>query len=469
MATDACRICKKAHTFGLEGIQRKNVGLLAAAYAGHIDCVETFIREGANVNCSDRAFTLDCRRNIYSLVGCTIRPEYGCSRTFRDPFSGVDYCTPLFYAAVLGHIQIIKCLVRKGVDVNLVKLQTTALSMTAASGQYGSMKCLIEAGANVNVFHELAEPPLISATRFHKISRVVKCIDLLIKAGADVNTPYFTAKTGQTTPLVECIKCGTRRIVSKLLDVGASVDLGSGGKFPLYEAIGDKRLKCVELLVEAGADVNQLNDYSETPMYRAARALQRKSVNLLLEYGADVNTPDNRGMSPLMIAAMLSSRKLDCHINRMNKILRFKKRYIEIFCGLLRGGAHINYKDRSGKNALEIAISSYFSQNHKKKFFMLLYTAGETLDGATTAADGISKITIPKFIEELKDNIDLKHLCREAIRKHLIDVNPYENLFGRIAQLGLPSIVNNYLLYNCTLDHDNKDDDYDDNGDDNYN
>ena len=463
MAVDACRICKKAHTFGLEGIQRKNVGLLAAAYAGHIDCVETFIREGANVNCSDRTFDIDCRRNIDSLVGCTSRSEYRYNPTLRDPFAGVDYCTPLFYAAVLGHIQIIKCLVRKGADVNLVKLQTTALSMAAGNGQCGSMKCLIEAGASVNVFHELAEPALISATRFHKISDVVKCIDLLIEAGADVNTPYFTARTGQTTPLVECIKCGIPRIVSKLLEVGANVNLGSGGKLPLHEAIGDKRLKCVELLVEAGADVNQLNDYSETPMYRAARALQRKSVNLLLEYGADVNTPDNRGMTPMMIAAMLSSRKLDCYINRrINKILRFKKRYIEIFCGLLRGGAHINYKDGSGKNALEIAISSYFSQNHKKKLFMLLYAAGETLDGATTAADGTSKITIPKFIEEMKDNLDLKHLCREAIRKHLIDVNPYENLFGRIPQLGLPSIVNNYLWYDCTLDHDNNDDDDDD-------
>ena len=296
MATDAFRICKKAHTFGLEGIQRKNAGLLAAAYAGHIDCVEKFIKEGANVNCSDRTFDIDCRRNIDSLVGCTSRSEYRYNPTLRDPFAGVDYCTALFYAAVLGHIPIIKCLVRKGADVNLVKLQTTALSMAARNGQYGSMKCLIEAGANVNVFHELAEPALISATRFHKISDVVKCIDLLIEAGADVNTPYFTARTGQTTPLVECIKFRTPRIVSKLLEVGASVNFGSGGKLPLHEAIGDKRLKCVELLVEAGAELNQLNDYSETPMYRAARALQRKSVNLLLEYGADVNTPDNRGM-----------------------------------------------------------------------------------------------------------------------------------------------------------------------------
>ena len=120
-------------------------------------------------------------------------------------------------------------------------------------------------------------------------------MDLLIEAGADVNTPYFTARTGQTTPLVECAKRGTSRIVSRLLELGADVNVGSGGRFPLHEALEYKRLKCAKLLVKAGADVNQQNDYSETPMYRAARALQNESVNLLLEHGADVNTPDNRG------------------------------------------------------------------------------------------------------------------------------------------------------------------------------
>ena len=102
-------------------------------------------------------------------------------------------------------------------------------------------------------------------------------------------------------------------------------------------------------------------------------------------------------MTPLMIAAMLSSRKLDCHVfnNRMSKILRFKKRYIEIFCNLLRGGTHINCKDGSGKNALEIAISTYFSQKHKKGLFMLLFAAGETPDAATAGPGSNSNITIP--------------------------------------------------------------------------
>ena len=154
MAKEECNIC---NAFGSAGIQRKDVGLLAAAYIGHRDCVETFIKEGANVNCSDGTFNTDCRKNIDALLG------YTSGSTFEDPFAGVG-CTPLFYAAIRGHIDVIECLIRKGADVNLTKFQTTALSVAAANGQYGSVKCLIEAGADGNVFHELAEPALISAT-----------------------------------------------------------------------------------------------------------------------------------------------------------------------------------------------------------------------------------------------------------------------------------------------------------------
>ena len=171
---------------------------------------------------------------------------------------------------LLATLKLSECLLREGADVNLVISQRTALSMAAERGQYGSVKCLIEAGANVNIFSELIEPVLISAARFHKISDSEKCIDLLIEAGANVNIQCFDRRTGQTTPLLECIKLNIPRIVSKLIEAGADVNLGYGGKFPLHEALGDKHLKCAELLIEAGADVNQQNDYSETPMYRAA-------------------------------------------------------------------------------------------------------------------------------------------------------------------------------------------------------
>ena len=46
----------------------------------------------------------------------------------------------------------------------------------------------------------------------------------------------------------------------------------------------------------------------------------------------------------------------------------------------------------------------------------------------------------------------MKELCREAVRKHLININPTQNLFERIPQLKLPGIVTEYLLYNVSLD-----------------
>ena len=49
-------------------------------------------------------------------------------------------------------------------------------------------------------------------------------------------------------------------------------------------------------------------------------------------------------------------------------------------------------------------------------------------------------------------SIELKPLCREAIRKQLLEEDPHgENLFTRIPKLGLPSIINDYLLYGVDI------------------
>ena len=45
------------------------------------------------------------------------------------------------------------------------------------------------------------------------------------------------------------------------------------------------------------------------------------------------------------------------------------------------------------------------------------------------------------------------YLCREAIRKHLLQMSPV-NLFVQIPQLGLPTLLQEYLLFNVALDDD---------------
>ena len=87
----------------------------------------------------------------------------------------------------------------------------TALMFAVIYGLRDCVNFLIKSGADVNLKDKVGNTALICAA----IHDEEKCIDLLIEAGADVNTPYFTARTGQTTPLVECIKCGIPLIVSE--------------------------------------------------------------------------------------------------------------------------------------------------------------------------------------------------------------------------------------------------------------
>ena len=49
-----------------------------------------------------------------------------------------------------------------------------------------------------------------------------------------------------------------------------------------------------------------------------------------------------------------------------------------------------------------------------------------------------------------KKNSDssLQNQCRETIRHHLLETGPPVNLYCKIKQLGLPSLMEHYLLYN---------------------
>ena len=44
----------------------------------------------------------------------------------------------------------------------------------------------------------------------------------------------------------------------------------------------------------------------------------------------------------------------------------------------------------------------------------------------------------------------LTNLCRESIRKHLLQISNV-NLFVRVSELGLPAMLQEYLLYNISL------------------
>ena len=53
-----------------------------------------------------------------------------------------------------------------------------------------------------------------------------------------------------------------------------------------------------------------------------------------------------------------------------------------------------------------------------------------------------------------EQTLNLRHICRETIRKHLLNLDPHTHLFDRMPRLGLPSLLTRYLLYYKSLDDD---------------
>jgi len=84
--------------------------------------------------------------------------------------------------------------------------------------------------------------------------------------------------------------------------VAGLVGTGGGGLTPLVFAAREGDAESAELLLAAGADVNQTTEYGWTPLLTATNNRHYKVGSLLLDWGADVNQPNKGGWTPLYLA-----------------------------------------------------------------------------------------------------------------------------------------------------------------------
>ena len=369
-----------------------NTLLLQAVRAGHADCVEEALREGADVNVSDVSL---------QKVPCS---EINCLRNFEVTENYLNVHTKLDGAFHGG----------------------PAICIAALLPTEHCLEMLIKAGADVNSRSCYDHTPLMLAAHGGKL----KFVDLLIKAGADVNAQASVCAHGQPLPydrrdtaLIFAVR-NHRNIecVRRLVDAGADVNKqGENGSTALIEAIDNDEYwddECTELLIKAGTDVNICNEESETALLRAIPT--GVYIDELVQAGADVNC----SAWTLLWEATKIAHDHDGLL-------------IELLI-LLRAGITINTQS--------VSVLSYYldSRVPQKEIdvVLLLAAAGEKIDDTT--------VQIPRYLQPKETR--LKHLCREAIRNHLLDLDPHTHLFSRVPRLGLPSSVTDYLLYNVSLD-----------------
>jgi ankyrin repeat protein len=203
---------------------------------------------------------------------------------------------PLHCAADAGSVVMIEKLLAHGADINAETNDGhTALSLAAKRGYIEAANLLIENGANVNYPGSKRRYPLIAAATEGKRSMV----EFLLKAGADPNVidSYDQAA-------IHCV---------------------------LYCRDDKAAVEIINLLLDAGADVNKQSRSGQTPLHRAAGYHRPQQVLCLLNKGAEVNAGIMRGYTPLCQAV------IDCGTNSR------QKQVIEI---LLENGAIVDVRDQ---------------------------------------------------------------------------------------------------------------------------
>ena len=246
---------------------------------------------------------------------------------------------PLIEAAQIGNEHMLMELIEEGgVDVNGTDVNGETALFHAVSNNYtGCVRELILAGATVNVtgrshavalmhtevIHETPEceglyanlPEIagsdtgnvtgnkrsiyqrnqtVTALMLATVSSNSKSVEVLLKAGADVNATEMY----NVTALMCAAWRGDTEIAETLITAGADVNASTDYKYTaLLFAINKGSNRCAGVLMRAGAAVNAADSNGNTALLWALATNNFKCVQYVLRAGADVNAANTDGYS----------------------------------------------------------------------------------------------------------------------------------------------------------------------------
>ena len=215
----------------------------------------------------------------------------------------------------------VRALLGAGADVNVPQNDgATALHWAVHWDDVELVERLLRAGAAVNATNELGVPPLWLAC----LNASPPVVEKLLASKAD---PNLALPSGET-PLMTAVRTGNMQVVKLLVSRGANVNASEHyqGQTALMWAAAGQFPEVVRVLLELGADVRarsdvrrrrigtELNGYNGaaareidkggyTPLLFAAQQGSLDTVQLLVAAGADVNDADPEGASALVVAA----------------------------------------------------------------------------------------------------------------------------------------------------------------------
>ncbi|XP_039384630.1 ankyrin repeat and SOCS box protein 3 isoform X5 [Mauremys reevesii] len=176
----------------------------------------------------------------------------------------------------------------------------SSVGLAAREGNVKSLRKLIKQGYSVDVPDNRGWMPIHEAA-FHNSS---ECLKLLINAAPSDN--YIKSKTFEgTCALHLSANNGCLESISVLLEAGAETnDVTYEETTPLFLAVENGHLEIIKLLLQHGANINGSHSWSGwNSLHQASFQGHTEIIKLLLEKGANKECVDDFGITPLFIAA----------------------------------------------------------------------------------------------------------------------------------------------------------------------
>ena len=276
---------------------------------------------------------------------------------------------PLYVAAEGGHIEVVKDLLEHGANVNQVTPKgCTALLNAAEEGEGDVVVYLLTHGANPHIENEFGATPFSGAEQYghDKLAALLLNYSLL---GETPNPPFNQNLYSWSQDIMrrdvseqKFSSAIARTTICKLSEAYSGY-----GKTPdqaLVTAIANQDLKSLAKAIESGCDVNKKYVHAGkriTPIVEASVMDNREMVEMLINAGADVNISQDNGETALMNASkngnyLIVSKLLDAGANPdavsyAGSALAVADN-IGIMHRLVEGGADVNLCDDDGNTPI---------------------------------------------------------------------------------------------------------------------
>ena len=424
--------------------ERGDTALLCAASQNHAECVDFLLRHGATTQL-DEALAVAVQFNFGKCIQSLVKAG-------ANPDLYKNAVTPLIRASCSGDAETVAVLIKAGADINA----GNAKSSFERSESYDEVGIETDDGNGSNDFtyinensenddkygdddkylkygeeeekeeddydydddydddddeekeklhYNYIDPPgedegdnLHKVEDYHTPAKAIfhaaanghhECLDLLLKAGADVNDRY---PIGGNTPLIIAALClsdeceevvkGKKKAEYVNYDTIQSIskyfDKFSSKKelcrhTPWIKTTNEDFLECVALLINAGSDINAQNSMGETALHVALNFKLSENVEFvrkILGAGADVNKKNTSGHGPLTLAARKGHYKslnllLEAAVSRdeitasfIDAVKRGKSESVDL---LLKAGAYVNALSPTWETPLHLAMKSKHS------------------------------------------------------------------------------------------------------------